>query len=99
MKDAILNKEEEAKFVIKRIRWYKKEIPKIEKRIKAFDSTVAEYNDGKTIGQNPEIKTLNDYTKNINSLYNTLLKLTESSGGGDSVSEVLGFIQERNKRK
>lgn len=93
-----LKKDKELRFVMSRIRFLKKEIVKSEKVLKALNTSTVEYNDGKTIGQNPEIKTYNDHIKNINSLYSTLLKLNDGNESKD-INEVAGFIRDRNPRK
>lgn len=97
MSKSVYSKETEAKFVKSRINFLKREILKLEKEIKLLDSVTVEYNEGKTIGQNPIIKTYNDHIKNINSLYNTLLKLLDEEGGKED--ELANFIQARNKRR
>ena len=94
----MMDKEKEAQYLMTRLKWYKRKITDLEKEIKE-EGMVVETNAGKTLCQHPAIKTLNDFTKNLLSIYDKILKLTGDDGRTDDAGELLNFIQKGNSRR
>ncbi len=76
--------------------FYREQITSLQKQIKR-EKKILETNGGKTVMQNPKIKTLNDFTKNMLATISQIMKIV----GVDSEvkeNELLEFIQKRHKK-
>lgn len=94
----MLNKEKEAAYLMGQLRYYKKEIEKLENAL-AVEDMVVMTNNTKTLMQNPKVKILSDYTKNLLSIYDKIIKLLDSSDKVEKEQDELAqFIQKRNRK-
>lgn len=76
--------------------FYRKQITSLQRQITREKKTV-DTNGGKTLMQNPKIKTLNEFTKNMLATISQIRKMINADSEV-SDNELLNFLQTRNKK-
>lgn len=93
----LLDRNRESMYLQGQLVYFKQKIEEIENDLDQEDMIVFT-NNTKTMMQNPKIKILNDYTKNLLSIYAQMLKLDSNEEKGKQEPDALDdFIQSRNK--
>lgn len=90
----VYDKSEKAQDLLSDYNFYRKEIELLKEDVSNEGKTVLT-NEGKTLMQNPKIKILTDFTKNMHATLNQLQKLIEVEE--DELDELSEFLQKRNK--
>ncbi len=75
--------------------FYREQVEILKRTIKREKKTV-DTNGGKTLMQNPNIKTLNEFTKNMHSTLTQISKIV-SADSEVAGNELLNFLQAKNK--
>lgn len=92
----LMDKDQESSYLLKQVAYFKQKIDEIEADLEEEDMIVFT-NNTKTMMANPKIKILNDYTKNILSIYAQLMKIVDGESKEQELDELDDFIQAKNK--